>query len=498
MIKAHKQYWQLQGIPIPDLEVYAINLWPSNTADIPSDEVGKIDRMWDIILNDKSQYDEKVVEKVTDYINLARRLIDLALEAGIEMSSIQKILDKRTISRTHFGDAKLYKDLLEGHFNIPKVIHLGRKEDADYVSELDYSDGTINQLIAKGYQTGIQSLLKSPARNIDIEIECGIEGKSVQRRPLDTEAKKVEESFGKALKKLHIGDKLIQLKEIGPFLEWCKESQRNPDEIISTIDNEVFGETIEYLKPYYSSYLLENLNKIAISRIKEQDPSKRVHHMKYDQQFTLEPIGVYIELSRIEDRVKTESFRLVFKTETEVNIRKFEALFTLEGIKTFSQDISATVTLSISKVSVSNVPSPIEVPTLSWKGQFHVNDLYRFSVERNANIWIKDQMATEPLEVRVPYELMINVSGKNFGLGAKDLDLIQNKKDSRPAEITVSISGDGFEIPKRTKKLFLIEGVDSDPVGFTIKGKYPGNYKLKIYFYYIVGNSAQILVNQKP
>ena len=68
---------------IPDLEVYIVDVWPSlDDYPVPSDLDGIRDRKNDLTYQDKTPYDEKVANIVSDYYNLTSALMDLAKEKG--------------------------------------------------------------------------------------------------------------------------------------------------------------------------------------------------------------------------------------------------------------------------------------------------------------------------------------------------------------------------------------------------------------------------------
>ena len=86
LIQAHTDYWRNRrtnkkdGQDIPDLEVYIADLWPSELSQQPvSFDLDFVeDRKWDIIFGDRTDYDEKVANVVSDYVDLAKQLRSLA------------------------------------------------------------------------------------------------------------------------------------------------------------------------------------------------------------------------------------------------------------------------------------------------------------------------------------------------------------------------------------------------------------------------------------
>jgi NTE family protein len=161
LIQAHKDYWQdVKGVAkIPDLDVYIVDVWPTKQNNIPVDHDGVVDRNFELLLSDKTAYDEKVADIVSDYINFVSELRDLANEAidGIGNANKKKDLQSRleTIFKTkaksshRSGDHREYQDLIKGRFEI-NVIRIERTSniDNDISNKLfDYSADTIKAVI---------------------------------------------------------------------------------------------------------------------------------------------------------------------------------------------------------------------------------------------------------------------------------------------------------------------------------------------------------------
>jgi hypothetical protein len=137
LIQAHKDYWlDVKGIgkedgqSIPDLEVFIVDLWPTKEKNIPIDHDGVMNRNYDLLLYDKTDYDEKVANIVSDYIKLAKDLIGLA-----------KSRHRSDLRRT-------YHNLIEGKFDVdikrierPAIAEiLYQKVAVDYLLGLDYCE----------------------------------------------------------------------------------------------------------------------------------------------------------------------------------------------------------------------------------------------------------------------------------------------------------------------------------------------------------------------
>jgi predicted acylesterase/phospholipase RssA len=174
LIQAHKDYWQdVKGVArIPDLDVYIVDVWPTKQNNIPVDHDGVVDRNFELLLSDKTAYDEKVADIVSDYINFVSELRDLAVEAidGIGNANKKKdLLNKldsiyKTKAKTSHrsGDPREYQDLIKGRFEI-NVIRIERTSniDNDISNKLfDYSADTIKQLTSDGFEDAMEILNK--------------------------------------------------------------------------------------------------------------------------------------------------------------------------------------------------------------------------------------------------------------------------------------------------------------------------------------------------
>jgi NTE family protein len=139
VISEHKLFWEkkighknlldslLEGdkrLRVPNLEVYIVNVWPSTVNEVPLDHDSLVNRKNDIIFHDKTPYDEKVAVFVTDYIDLASKLIDLAKQKGASRKEIENVLNSAAKSKFRTGEQRSYKDLLIGRFDISRSIRI--------------------------------------------------------------------------------------------------------------------------------------------------------------------------------------------------------------------------------------------------------------------------------------------------------------------------------------------------------------------------------------
>jgi NTE family protein len=105
-----------------------------------------VDREFDILFHDKTKYDEKVARIVSDYISISNKLIQLAKDKGASDGDVGKILNQPAVSKSRDTGrrSRSYNDLLDGRFNISKVIRieLGDYNDNDILGKaFDFSSG---------------------------------------------------------------------------------------------------------------------------------------------------------------------------------------------------------------------------------------------------------------------------------------------------------------------------------------------------------------------
>jgi hypothetical protein len=139
---------------VPDLDVYIVDVWPTREESIPRDHDAVLDRKEDLLLNDKTDYDETTTNIVSDYVSLVKEFIDLAQRHSIQKSEIDDILSKTTTGGKHRnGCDRHYKDLIQGRFDVNvKRIERKRNIELDIWSKmLDYSTDTTRQLMQDGY-----------------------------------------------------------------------------------------------------------------------------------------------------------------------------------------------------------------------------------------------------------------------------------------------------------------------------------------------------------
>lgn len=153
----HRDYWTKvvgeQEDEIPDLDVYIVNVHPS-------DLDGLKDRINDITLGDRdSQYDQMVGDLVTDYTELIDKLKGLANSHFLNENqsdafkiAFENLLTTEARSKTNEGKRRKYKDLLRGRFKIAQVVRIEPQEYNNSISGkgADFTSQTIMGLIKKG------------------------------------------------------------------------------------------------------------------------------------------------------------------------------------------------------------------------------------------------------------------------------------------------------------------------------------------------------------
>jgi NTE family protein len=147
-----------QQLRAPSLDVYIVNLWPTEEKPFPEDidfDLTK-DRVADIINHDKTEYDLKVAKFVTDYIELTRDLVQQLAKAGDNnKETARKILLDDSKTRSKFREAipRKYLDLLIGRFDVNEKFRLERTEGPESTISNKWADlsvRTVTQLFDQG------------------------------------------------------------------------------------------------------------------------------------------------------------------------------------------------------------------------------------------------------------------------------------------------------------------------------------------------------------
>ena len=160
VVLLHRQYWlKRKGFKhtVPRLNIGIVNVHPTKQDTIPWDRDGIINRREDITYSDRTYSDQQALLLVSDYVDLARELIKVAKDHGVKDDVINSLLDKKTMNHGLAIRPRKYSDILEGQYEIGKVIRVNRKNDEYTVSNkiFDFSSKTINQLRESGYNNSL-------------------------------------------------------------------------------------------------------------------------------------------------------------------------------------------------------------------------------------------------------------------------------------------------------------------------------------------------------
>jgi hypothetical protein len=159
---------------IPRLDLCIVNLYPSEETgeQIPSlyDYDLTKDRENDIKFHDKTDYDLKLADVVTDYHDFVESLGEVtidAIEAVKDKNTVDElknkfidILKRKQRTPTRNDEPRHYYDLLKKRFDIGRTIKVQRQDDIDTIANkfLDFSPETISSLIEKGIYDTLNTL----------------------------------------------------------------------------------------------------------------------------------------------------------------------------------------------------------------------------------------------------------------------------------------------------------------------------------------------------
>jgi hypothetical protein len=188
LIDKHKEYWKKEigkerlwsgtdeengekKIKIPALNVYIADVWPAKLSDDPvqSDNDFVASRKTDLLLLDKTEYEESVSKMITQYMHLTEKLLGTLNDIGRYIKA-ENILNEPIIDSTlNTKNKKTYRDLLKGNFEINKVMRIERKDDLyrmGYAMK-DFSASSMNQLLELGKHDTLDKLIRTLCHVID-------------------------------------------------------------------------------------------------------------------------------------------------------------------------------------------------------------------------------------------------------------------------------------------------------------------------------------------
>jgi hypothetical protein len=193
LIQAHEDYWNVKrteraadnnnhdnnGNNIPNLEVYIANIWPSSWEGIPLDHDAVKDRRFDLTYKDKTLQEEKIAYLIRDYIELAKKLMDLAKEKGTTETEIDNYLNNRLTTKSKHRDGKnrTHQELLQNKVEITKVMRIERRYDPDDISYkwCDYSCDTVSHMIERGMAEALENIIDREKKEDPLHFNIGDE-----------------------------------------------------------------------------------------------------------------------------------------------------------------------------------------------------------------------------------------------------------------------------------------------------------------------------------
>jgi predicted acylesterase/phospholipase RssA len=158
VIAAHRRYWYFVRKvkeAVPKLNVVLIGLHPAEVEDLPWDRDGVLNRESDIHYGDRTKQDETIALVISNYVELAKKIIQVARDHGVPQKVVDDILDQPIANQDRLVGVRAvtYRDGIEGMVDIGSVIRFQRKHDDHSINNkiFDFSSNTIRQLEQNGY-----------------------------------------------------------------------------------------------------------------------------------------------------------------------------------------------------------------------------------------------------------------------------------------------------------------------------------------------------------
>ncbi|HXX05682.1 MAG TPA: hypothetical protein VEJ68_02560, partial [Candidatus Bathyarchaeia archaeon] len=167
VVQAHRQYWyyekHVKG-EIPKLDIVMVNLHPARVNMIPWDHDGAVNRNFDISLGDRSKNDETIILIFQMYTDLIKDLIRMAKDNGATQKMIDDLLDRSVLTQERMEGVRgtIYRDAVDGAFNMGDIMRIQRKHDEYSISNkiFDFSANTIKNLMQDGYNDLVEQAIK--------------------------------------------------------------------------------------------------------------------------------------------------------------------------------------------------------------------------------------------------------------------------------------------------------------------------------------------------
>ncbi|MDW0149410.1 MAG: patatin-like phospholipase family protein [Nitrososphaeraceae archaeon] len=212
---------------IPDLSLTIVNLHPeSEEGDhIPTlyDYDMTKDRENDIRFHDKTDYDVKLAQDVSDYHDFARDMAQLASDAIKEIvdkddtvnglkKRFENIMNTKQRALTRTTKERYFSDLIYKRFDICDVIKIQRKDDIHTISNkiFDFSSTTILNLIEEGERDALKEIVAHELEKMEKE---GVQEQTVRND-------RINNQLGK-----FIEDVEIELTEDDEYIIQCAKNE---------------------------------------------------------------------------------------------------------------------------------------------------------------------------------------------------------------------------------------------------------------------------------
>lgn len=175
---------------IPDLSLNIVNLHPESETGghIPSpyDYDMTKDREKDIRFHDKTDYDIKLAQNISDYHDFAEQMTQLAnnaIKAIEDQNNIsgdlkkdlkiefEQIMNTKQRTLTRVTNQRYFSDLIYSRFDICDVTKIQRKDDVHTISDkiFDFSSDTILTLIEEGERDALHEVVENELKKIEKE-----------------------------------------------------------------------------------------------------------------------------------------------------------------------------------------------------------------------------------------------------------------------------------------------------------------------------------------
>jgi predicted acylesterase/phospholipase RssA len=170
LIYHHKKFWDnyigiekqrnaiFDGGPknetqIPELRTFVVDMWAKKSKKVPETYNETKSRYYEIMFSDKTEYEERIMSILDDFVMLSKNLIGLAKQKGATKSDLEKILMPEIDTQFYAGVKRSYIDHIRGKFPM-KIIRIQRSEDPDDIADqaFDFSLKTIKTLFHEGYE----------------------------------------------------------------------------------------------------------------------------------------------------------------------------------------------------------------------------------------------------------------------------------------------------------------------------------------------------------